>query len=213
MAGLYFHIPFCRQACAYCNFHFSTSFRKKDELIGAMQAELDLRRGAWAGQIFHTVYFGGGTPSALEPADIDALLLKARSLFAIDPDAGVTLEANAEDIAPERLAAWQASGINRLSLGIQGFHDGMLARWNRIHDAAAGHAAIQLARAAGFANMSVDLIYGDPILDDASWLSAVDVITDLGIPHISCYALTVEDRTPLEYQIRKGRRPPVDEDR
>jgi len=213
MAGLYFHIPFCRQACHYCNFHFSTSFKKKDELIRAMRTELAMHRDEWTGHEFGTIYFGGGTPSAVATADIDALIEQVMSLYEVAPDPEITLEANPEDITPDNLSAWQESGINRLSIGIQGFQDDMLRHWNRIHDAAGALASIERAQAAGFSNISIDLIYGGPELEDSDWSKNLETVIGLGIPHISCYALTVEERTAMAYQVRQGRRPPVDEAR
>jgi oxygen-independent coproporphyrinogen-3 oxidase len=213
MAGLYLHIPFCRQACHYCNFHFSTSFRKKDELVAAMADELRLRRDELPGHTFETLYFGGGTPSALDGPDIERLAGEALSRYPFSPDPEVTLEANPEDITAQNLTAWRNAGINRLSIGVQGFQDDMLKNWNRAHDAQTALSSIKRAQDAGFDNISIDLIYGDPILDDDAWISNIRTVTDLGVPHISCYALTVEEKTALAYQVSQGRRPPVDDER
>src|SRR5690606_4100655 len=191
----------------------STSFRKKDELVAAMADELRLRRDELPGHTFETLYFGGGTPSALDGPDIERLAGEALSRYPFSPDPEVTLEANPEDITAQNLTAWRNAGINRLSIGVQGFQDDMLKNWNRAHDAQTALSSIKSAQDAGFDNISIDLIYGDPILDDDAWISNTRPATDLGVPHISCYALTVEEKTALAYQVSQGRRPPVDEER
>ena len=204
MAGIYVHIPFCRKACHYCNFHFTTSFNKKDELIGAILEEIRLQSGYLQGQKIKTIYFGGGTPSALPPADIEKILLRIKEMHQILPNAEITLEANPDDIKPENLEQWKQSGVNRLSIGLQAFQDELLIGWNRTHSAEQARSCIPLAQSAGFENITADLIYGGPGLSDEDWESNIQTLIDFGIPHISCYALTVESGTVLAHQIKKG---------
>jgi oxygen-independent coproporphyrinogen-3 oxidase len=211
MAGLYLHIPFCKQACHYCNFHFATSLRQKPELVQAMEQELIGRAPDWKSEIFQTIYFGGGTPSLLDMAELNSLLGTIQSYYAVGADPEITLEANPDDIHEEKLLQWQASGINRLSLGIQSFADQDLRWMNRVHQA---EQALQALRSALriFPNLTADLIYGTPGLSDAQWEKNVNTLIELGVPHISAYALTVEPKTPLEKQIRLKQKPEVDTD-
>lgn len=212
MAGIYLHIPFCRKACHYCNFHFSTSFQTREEVIQAMQKEISLQKEYLGKQTIESIYFGGGTPSALPPADLTTLLETIRTNFEVDSKAEVTLEANPDDITPENLEAWKTSGINRLSIGIQAFQVKLLVDWNRSHNAKQASTAIALAQESGFENITADLIYGAPNLSDEDWKINIRQLVETGIPHISCYALTVEPATALAYQIKKGvTREPDDE--
>ena len=205
MAGIYIHIPFCRKACHYCNFHFSTSFKLKDEVVAAIVKEILLQKGYLGDATIETIYFGGGTPSAISNADIYQVIKTIDENFKISTTAEITLEANPEDITTEILFDWKESGINRLSIGVQGFQDDMLAAWNRVHDALHGLQSLVLAKGAGFQNISTDLIYGDPLLSDEDWIKNIRQLVDLDIPHISCYALTVETATALFHQIEKGK--------
>jgi oxygen-independent coproporphyrinogen III oxidase len=205
MAGIYIHIPFCRKACYYCNFHFSTSFQKKDELIHAIVKEVSLQTSYLAGQEIETIYFGGGTPSALPSNDIRTILNAIRGNFAISPDAEITLESNPDDIKSSILTEWKAIGINRLSIGIQAFQEELLKAWNRSHTSIQAKEAIALSQKAGFENITADLIYGGPGLTDEDWSKNIQTLIDSGIPHISSYALTVESGTALAYQIEKGK--------
>src|SRR5690349_5352083 len=154
MAGIYIHIPFCKKACHYCNFHFSTSFGKKDELINAIIQEANLQAGYLAGQVVNTIYFGGGTPSAIPPADVESILTAIRNNFSISPDAEITLEANPDDINSETLREWKSIGINRLSIGIQALQDDLLKAWNRSHSADQARQVIRLAQQNGFDNLT-----------------------------------------------------------
>ncbi|GAA0529027.1 radical SAM family heme chaperone HemW [Chitinophaga japonensis] len=213
MAGIYLHIPFCKQACYYCNFHFSTSLGQRDALVASLLEEMQLQRHYLERQPVHTVYFGGGTPSLLPDADLHRLMTALRRLFNITPDAEITLEANPDDLHPEKLAALHAAGVNRLSIGVQSFHETDLRWMNRAHNSAQALACIQDAQAAGFRNLSIDLIYGGPTLSDAGWEENVRQAIALGVPHLSCYALTVEPGTALDSFIRKHKVPPVDPDK
>ncbi|HEV2478706.1 MAG TPA: radical SAM family heme chaperone HemW [Puia sp.] len=243
MAGIYLHIPFCRQACNYCNFHFSTSMRGKNDFINALLKEMELRSqyicapNALPGNIAHsgqtanvgpsdkdasrvfsgeelveTVYFGGGTPSLLEGAELMRIMERLRALFPVAADAEITLESNPDDISLARLAEWRRAGINRLSIGIQSFFEADLQWMNRAHDARQARECIAMAQGEGFGNSSIDLIYGGPTLSDEHWKHNVDTAIGLGIPHLSCYALTVEPRTALDTLIRRHRLADVNPD-
>ncbi len=205
MAGIYIHIPFCRKACHYCNFHFSTSFGKKDELIRAIVRETELQFSYLEGQDISTIYFGGGTPSAIPSADIESILIAIRKKFKVDPATEITLEANPDDIQAEILHEWKSIGINRLSIGIQALQDGVLKAWNRSHSAEQAKNVISLSQLTGFENITADLIYGGAGLTNEGWKENIQFLIDSGIPHISSYALTVEPGTALAYQIDKGK--------
>ncbi|HRO98038.1 MAG TPA: radical SAM family heme chaperone HemW [Flavobacteriales bacterium] len=202
MAGLYLHIPFCRKACTYCDFHFSTSLDRRPALLDAMHRELAERASELEGPL-GTIYFGGGTPSLLEPAEIEAFLEQARQLFGVDDDAEVTLEANPDDITPERLAQWKELGITRLSLGTQSFREDRLTWMGRAHNAEQALRSIDLIAAAGFRTWTIDLIYGLPNMTLAEWDEQLTIALDRGMPHLSAYCLTVEPRTALAHQVSK----------
>ncbi len=213
MAGIYLHIPFCKQACYYCNFHFSTSLAQQPALIKQMLREIDLQKDYLAGQTVTSVYFGGGTPSLLNRNDLQQLLEKLHTAFKIDPSAEVTLEANPDDLSPEKLKDLRSAGINRLSIGVQSFHEEDLRWMNRAHDSQQALQCIRDAQAAGFNNLTIDLIYGGPTLSDEGWAANVQQAIDLGIQHLSCYALTVEPGTALDQFIRKKKVSAVDTDK
>jgi oxygen-independent coproporphyrinogen-3 oxidase len=200
LAGIYLHIPFCKQACSYCNFHFTTSLRYKNELIRAIIKEIELQKDFLRGESIATIYFGGGTPSLLSIEEMDSILNEIRRVFAIEQNAEITLEANPDDITKEKLVVWKGIGINRLSIGIQSFSDEDLVWMNRAHTAKEAIDNLQLARNE-FENISIDLIYGSPLLTDEQWEKNVITAIDYKIPHLSCYALTVEEKTPLHKQI------------
>ncbi len=219
MAGIYIHIPFCRKACHYCNFHFSTSLAQKPAFLQALSTEIHLVAGgtrfAGPGGYLHdkpveTIYFGGGTPSLLEPEELHNIVRKLYTSFSITPDAELTLETNPDDITPARLLAWKASGINRLSVGVQSFLDTELQWMNRAHSAAQSLQALAWAHEAGFYNITIDLIYGTPSLSDEQWEATVRQAVGLNIPHLSCYALTVEPSTALHHLIRQKKSADVD---
>jgi oxygen-independent coproporphyrinogen-3 oxidase len=204
MAGIYLHIPFCRQACHYCNFHFSTSLKLKNEFIDALLKEIQLQKNylpAGAEQV-NTIYFGGGTPSLLTPEELSAILQSLREHFSVAADAEVTLEANPDDLTEEKLQDWKKLGVNRLSIGVQSFFEDDLRWMNRAHTAQQAINNLQLARQY-FNNITIDLIYGTPTLPDDNWRHNVQQAIALGITHISCYALTVEPGTALASMITK----------
>jgi oxygen-independent coproporphyrinogen-3 oxidase len=200
LAGIYLHIPFCRQACTYCNFHFTTSLRYKDELVRALIKEAEAEKEFLKGETVETVYFGGGTPSLLPEQDIENILKSLQSNFPISRNAEITLEANPDDMSREKLSAWKEMGINRLSTGVQSFFEEELRWMNRAHHAGQAIEAMEAALQF-FTNISMDLIYGSPLLTDEMWKSNVDRATEMGIPHLSCYALTVEEKTPLHKMV------------
>lgn len=206
MAGIYLHIPFCHKACSYCNFHFSTSLKQKDELVSAMLVELEQRREFFDDQEDLTsVYFGGGTPSILSESDLDRIFNVISKYYSVATDAEITLEANPEDITITRLQSWRKQGVNRLSVGLQSFHEQELRFMNRNHNAAQSHQILELIPDNGFDNYSIDLIFGVPNSTEQLWQQNLDIIAGYHVPHLSCYGLTVEEKTKLHHDIQKGK--------
>ena len=212
MAGVYIHIPFCRQACHYCNFHFTTSLTRKNELIAALLKELDLRQNYLQNEAVETIYLGGGTPSLLEVSDLEKLLGSIWQNFSTSPSTEITLEANPDDISEEKIREWLDTGINRLSIGVQSFFEEDLLWMNRAHNAKQAKDSLELA-CRHFKNITVDLIYGTPMLTDNKWEKNVETILSYDIPHISCYALTVESKTALQKMIKLGKTEDVNPDK
>ncbi len=212
MAGVYLHIPFCKQACHYCDFHFSTSLKHKDDLLGAMERELLLRKDELGGSPADTLYFGGGTPSLLSTGEIGRLIGLVNEYFGLTENAEITLEANPDDLTDLRLRELASTPINRLSIGIQSFHQEELRWMNRAHSVEEAVQCLETT-AALFDNYSIDLIYGIPGSNPDRWAESLQVALDFGPPHISAYALTVEPATALAAFIEKGLTPDVDEDR
>ncbi|UEG51151.1 radical SAM family heme chaperone HemW [Ferruginibacter lapsinanis] len=210
MSGIYIHIPFCKQACHYCNFHFSTSLKQKDELIAALIKEITLTSPAEEDKDIETLYFGGGTPSIISIDDLQLIFDALQQKFTFSNTIEITLEANPDDITDEKLQQWKSIGINRFSIGIQSFIEEELKWMNRAHTAAESLICIDKIRNAGFENFSVDLIYGSPILTNEQWQKNVAIVTEKNIPHISCYALTVEPKTALDKLIAQHKKAPVD---
>ncbi|MFY7838944.1 MAG: radical SAM family heme chaperone HemW [Lacibacter sp.] len=212
MAGIYIHIPFCRQACNYCNFHFSTSLHYKNEFVAALLKEIQLQSAAnyLQGQQIETIYFGGGTPSLLSIDELQQILQALQQQFSISANAEITLEANPDDVSNEKLIGWKAAGVNRLSIGIQSLFEEDLQWMNRAHTAEEAKQVISKARTAGFDSFTVDLIYGTPGLTDEKWMSNINWVLQQNITHLSCYALTVEEKTPLDKLIRQHKKADVD---
>ena len=205
MAGLYLHIPFCKQACHYCDFHFSTSMGLKSRLVDAIVRELELRRSYLpADATLDTIYFGGGTPSLLTAEELDQIFAAIHRHFAVAPQAEITLEANPDDLSAEKLAELKANGINRLSIGLQSFHEPHLRMMNRAHTAEESTTAVRRAQDAGFENISIDLIYGVPASGHHIWEADLANAFALGVPHVSAYALTIEPGTAFGYRLQKG---------
>ncbi len=207
------HIPFCKQACTYCNFHFTTSLRYKDALVKALAKEAEAEKDYLGGEAVNTIYFGGGTPSLLGTPDLSFLLSALHQHYPVAPDAEITLEANPDDVVPENVNAWKNLGINRLSIGIQSFFAAELQWMNRAHNAEQARACIENSYAAGIENLSIDLIYGSPLLTDEMWEQNVQTAVGYGIKHLSCYALTVEEKTPLQKNISQKKTIDVDSDK
>ena len=198
MAGIYLHIPFCRKACHYCNFHFSTQLGALDEMADTLIAESIIRKTEISEPI-QTIYFGGGTPSLLHADKIEKILEAIKLHYTIDEDAEITLEANPDDISLEKAKTWRNIGINRFSIGIQSFDEKNLIWMNRVHNAEQSHACIDIIRDAGFENFSIDLIYGSPGQSLSGWEADVEMAISKKIPHLSCYALTIEGNITAPY--------------
>ena len=214
MAGIYIHIPFCRQACTYCNFHFSTSQKNKEAYINALVKEISLsQQFINESDPIETIYFGGGTPSLLSIDEINKILDAIRKRFSIDANAEITLETNPDDVNENILQQWQYAGINRLSLGIQSFNEDELKWMNRAHNATQAMQSLHWIKQAGFKNYSVDLIYGSPLLNNAEFKKNVAFIFQHEVPHISCYALTVEPKTLLNKLIETKKSLPINTDK
>jgi len=203
MSGIYIHIPFCKQACHYCDFHFSTSMKKKDEMVLALAKEIVMRKNECDDEV-ETIYFGGGTPSVLSSSEINFLIEEVYKNYKVAKNPEITLEANPDDLSSERILELSKSPINRLSIGIQSFYEEDLKMMNRAHNSA--EARKSLAEATKyFDNISIDLIYGIPGLSDEMWKQNIQTALDFGIPHISTYALTVEPKTALSKLIQTGK--------
>lgn len=204
MSGIYLHIPFCKQACHYCDFHFSTSLKKKEALVAMMAREIALRN-TWMGDhtVIETIYFGGGTPSLLTIPELLFLIETIYQHFKVVEHPEITLEANPDDLTPDYLHALAQTPVNRLSIGVQSFFEEDLRLMNRAHNAQEALASLQLATTL-FDNITLDLIYGIPGLTNEKWLANIQTALDLGVPHISSYALTVEPKTALHSFVQKG---------
>ena len=211
MAGIYLHIPFCKQACNYCDFHFSTSMKMKVDFVQAIIQEIELRKDVFTNKFITSIYFGGGTPSLLSKKELDMIFEKLFKSFTIDKDAEITLEANPDDLTFDKILQLKDTPINRLSIGVQSFRDEDLKYMNRAHTAIEALNSIKMAQDAGFQNITIDLIYGTPGMSNEDWKYNLRKSFALNLPHISSYALTVEEKTPLYYQILKKNIGPVDE--
>jgi len=212
MAGIYIHIPFCKQACHYCNFHFSTSLKYKGDLLQALMQELELQRNYLPTPKLETIYLGGGTPSLLTGDELQQLFDTIHQFYEIETDAEITLEANPDDLTDTKIQEFRTTPINRFSIGIQSFAEADLLFMNRAHNAQEALHCIQKVQDAGFDNLTVDLIYGTPTLSDEQWQQNIQQVIDLQVPHLSCYALTVEEKTALAHFVKIGKAPPVDEE-
>lgn len=213
MAGIYLHIPFCKQSCSYCDFHFSTSLKSKDDFLIALSREIELQKNYLGDDaLIETIYFGGGTPSLLSAEELDTIFSALFKTFSIAENVEITLEANPDDLNKNKLNELKSSPVNRLSIGIQSFFEDDLKLMNRAHNAEQAEICIRESLAEGFENITVDLIYGTPGLTDENWRKNLEKVFSFGIPHLSSYALTVEEKTPLESFIRKGKIKPVDEE-
>ena len=210
MAGIYIHIPFCKQACHYCDFHFSTSLKYKDDMIRALQAEVAWRKDELGNEKIETIYFGGGTPSVLSVDEINKLIMAVHQHFEVTSDPEITLEANPDDLSKEKIKELSQTPINRLSIGVQSFFDDDLLLMNRSHNAQNAYESVAEARKY-FDNITLDLIYGIPNMSMEKWQANIDKALALNVPHISSYALTVEPKTTLHHLIQKGEIPLPDD--
>lgn len=203
MSGIYIHIPFCKQACHYCDFHFSTSLKKKEEMVLALVKEIQLRKDELGNEVVATIYFGGGTPSILSVEEIQFLIDTVYKNFNVVENPEITLEANPDDLTNERIIELSKSPINRLSIGIQSFFEEDLKLMNRAHNAEEAKRCLDTATKY-FDNITIDLIYGIPNMNNERWLQNIETALSFSIPHISSYALTVEPKTALDKFIKKG---------
>jgi oxygen-independent coproporphyrinogen-3 oxidase len=211
MAGIYIHIPFCKKACHYCDFHFSTSPQYKDPMLKALRQEINLRKKYLAEEKIETIYFGGGTPSLLSADELQVLIGEITDLFEVSSTAEITLEANPDDLNPQKVRELRQTLINRFSIGVQSFFEEDLQWMNRAHSAEEAQSSIKRVQDAGFENITADLIYGFPLLTKPKWEHNIQQIIELKIPHISSYSMTVEPATALSSFIKKGEQKPMDE--
>jgi len=209
MSGIYLHIPFCKKACHYCNFHFSTSLRLKDDMVHAMINEIDLRHEELQNKTLHSIYFGGGTPSLLAASELNQLFNTFSKHFLWDKTTEITLEANPDDITINKLKEWKKLGINRLSIGVQSFLEEELKWMNRAHTATEAETCVKMAQDMGYENITIDLIYGSPLCTDNVWDDNINKALQLKIPHISAYNLTVEENTALSHFVQSGKTPDI----
>ena len=203
MSGIYIHIPFCKQACFYCDFHFSTSLKKKEDMILSLIKEIELRKNEVQNTVLETIYFGGGTPSVLSVDEIQLLIDNIYKNHTVVENPEITLEANPDDLSQEKIIELSKSPINRLSIGVQSFFEKDLKLMNRAHNSKEAKECLALAKQY-FDNISVDLIYGIPDCSNQEWVENIHTALSFGIPHISSYALTVEPKTALASFIKKG---------
>ena len=202
---IYLHIPFCKQKCSYCNFHFSTSFSLKDEMLSAIKKEIQLRHNELENKTLKSLYFGGGTPSVLSVDEIKSLIDEIQKYFSFDNNIEITLESNPDDLNKNFLKELSQTEVNRLSIGTQSFYDEDLKLMNRAHNASEAESSIKRAQDFGLENISIDLIYGSPTSNFEIWKDNLSKTIELQVPHVSSYALTVEPKTALEKWIENGK--------
>ena len=209
---LYIHIPFCRQACHYCDFHFSTSLQRKEEVVAAIAQEISLQAYYLTNKTLETIYFGGGTPSLLDEQDFERIFTQIEKTFKVAPNAEITLEANPDDLTLEKLVLFNKIGINRLSIGIQSFHDEHLKKLHRIHSGEEAHRCVSMAQEVGITNLSIDLIYAIP--SDSHAILEADLVkaTSLGVTHISAYCLTIEPQTVFGKWLKQRKIAAIDDE-
>jgi len=211
MSGIYIHIPFCKQACNYCDFHFSTSLQYMDEMTDAICKEIVMKKDRITDHV-GSIYFGGGTPSLLPEKSLEKIFNTLTSHFSIASDAEITIETNPDDLDANKIAQLRRLPVNRFSIGVQSFFNEDLVWMNRAHNAIEADTCIKRSQDAGFENLSIDLIYGYPLLTDEKWHNNISKAISLQVPHISAYSLTVEPRTALAAAIKKGKQIPVNDE-
>jgi len=210
VSGIYIHIPFCKKACHYCDFHFSTSLKYADEMVEAICKEIKMKKDRISGQV-GSIYFGGGTPSILSQSALQKIFDAINQTFSVDANAEITIETNPDDLTAQKLKELKQLPVNRFSVGIQSFFSEDLIWMNRAHNAEEAEDCIKRSQDAGFENLTLDLIYGYPLLTDEKWFSNISKAIDLQVPHISAYALTVEPRTALAHAIKNKKQTPVND--
>ena len=211
MAGIYLHIPFCKKACHYCDFHFSTLHENMGEMVEAICHEIILRKNYLSDEKIESIYFGGGTPSLLNEIQLVKLIRILHETFDVVADAEITLEANPDDLTKENLLIFKTSGINRLSIGIQSFREQDLIVMNRAHNVEQALMCVKDAKEAGFENISIDLIYGLPDMSGDDWRKNLEIAFSLDVDHLSCYSLTVEPKTALAKMIQQHKVSDIDD--
>jgi oxygen-independent coproporphyrinogen-3 oxidase len=213
LAGIYIHIPFCKKACFYCDFHFSVSFQQKDEVVASLIKELKERKNFIGQEEVKTIYFGGGTPSVLSAGNISEILKEVYAQYTVNDNAEITFECNPDDLSKEYLKGLKECGVNRLSIGIQSLNDESLTWMNRSHNVTQALQAIDSAAALGFRDMSIDLIYGIPMLTEDEWRQTLKRALAMPINHLSAYSLTLEENTPYNKLVeQKKYKKPNDDD-
>jgi oxygen-independent coproporphyrinogen-3 oxidase len=208
MSGIYVHIPFCKKACTYCDFHFSTSLKYVDEMVDAICLEIVKKKDRITDQV-GTIYFGGGTPSILPAKHFEKIFNTITKNFSVSSDAEITVEANPDDLTGAKISELRQLPVNRFSIGIQSFFEEDLIWMNRAHNAIEAETCIKRSQDAGFENLSLDLIYGYPLLTDSKWLQNINKAIEFETPHISAYSLTVEPKTALANAIKRGKDIPL----
>ena len=211
MSGIYIHIPFCKKACTYCDFHFSTSLKYVDEMVDAICLEITKKKDRITDQV-GTIYFGGGTPSVLPAKHFEKIFNTITKNFSVSSDAEITIEANPDDLTASKIMELRKLPVNRFSIGIQSFFEEDLLWMNRAHNAVEAETCIKRSQDAGFENLSIDLIYGYPLLTDSKWLHNINKAISFETPHISAYSLTVEPRTALASAIKRGQDIPLNDE-
>lgn len=213
MSGIYIHIPFCKKACHYCDFHFSTSLQNKETLVKNILTEIDLRHNYLHDKNIETIYFGGGTPSLLSEKESFLILEKIYKLYNVSKNAEITFECNPDDLSDEKLKELKRLEINRLSIGLQSFDEEELIWMNRAHTAKESEASVKRAQDRGFENITIDLIYGSKFSNLTNWKKTLDKAIALQVPHISSYNLTIEEKTKLGHDFKIKKEVAIDDEK
>lgn len=212
MSGIYIHIPFCKQKCSYCDFHFSTSLKNKPALIKAIIKEIEVKKN-WLSEPIKTIYFGGGTPSIMNNNELLLIIESIYKNHTVANNIEFTLECNPDDLSKQKLLELKNAGVNRLSIGVQSFFEDDLQFFNRAHNAQEAERSILLSQDVGFDNITIDLIYGTPLLTTQKWEENLVKIKQLNIPHLSAYTLTIEPKTTLHHQVKTGQIAPLSDEK
>jgi len=212
VSGIYIHIPFSKQACNYCDLHFSTSLQQKESLVKSILSEMDLRQNYLAKKTIDTIYFGGGTPSLLSEKEAFSILEKIYRQYAVSRDAEITIECNPDDLSDEKLKELKRLEVNRLSIGLQSFNEDELVWMNRAHTSKESEASVKRSQDRGFENITIDLIYGSKFSSLSSWKKTLDKAIDLDVKHISSYNLTIEEKTKLGHDFKNKKEVAIDDE-